>query len=90
MGIIAYIVHLAFSCYTVLLFAAVIGSVLGSVVPRISSHRLMDFIRFYTEPYLRLFRRFIPPIGGLDISPVLAFFGLRVLEAVIISFLLYM
>lgn len=26
-----------------------------------------------TEPLMRWFRRFIPPIGGLDISPIIIF-----------------
>lgn len=29
------------------------------------------------EPYLSIFRRFIPPIGGLDLSPIIAFFVLQ-------------
>lgn len=32
-----------------------------------------------TDPYLNLFRSIIPPIGGLDLSPILAFIALRVL-----------
>lgn len=27
-----------------------------------------------TDPYLNLFRSLIPPLGGIDISPMLAFF----------------
>ena len=29
------------------------------------------------DPYLNLFRRVIPPIGGMDFSPLLAFFLLQ-------------
>ncbi len=29
------------------------------------------------EPYLEPFRRFVPPIGMIDISPIVAFFVLR-------------
>ncbi len=32
-----------------------------------------------TDPYLNLFRQFIPPLGGIDISPVLAIILLQVL-----------
>lgn len=31
------------------------------------------------DPYLNIFRRFIPPIGQLDISPIVAFIVLQVL-----------
>ncbi len=30
-----------------------------------------------TDPYLNIFRSFIPPIGGLDLSPILAIIVLQ-------------
>jgi YggT family protein len=30
-----------------------------------------------TDPYLNLFRSIIPPIGGFDLSPILAFLALQ-------------
>lgn len=33
-----------------------------------------------TDPYLNLFRSIIPPIGGFDLSPILAFIALQMLE----------
>ena len=30
------------------------------------------------EPYISIFRRFIPPVGGLDLSPLVAYFVLQV------------
>jgi len=32
------------------------------------------------DPYLNLFRRVIPPIGGLDLSPILAIFLLQIVS----------
>ncbi|WP_347178056.1 YggT family protein [Sporosarcina thermotolerans] len=32
-----------------------------------------------TEPYLAFFRRFIPPLGMIDISPIVAIFVLNYL-----------
>jgi uncharacterized protein YggT (Ycf19 family) len=29
------------------------------------------------EPYLSIFRRFIPPMGGLDLSPIVAYIVLQ-------------
>jgi YggT family protein len=34
-----------------------------------------------TDPYLNLFRSIIPPLGGIDLSPFLAFIVLRVVQA---------
>lgn len=84
MGIVANIIHVIFKFYVTLLFA----NVIGSWFPSLSQKTFMRFIRYYTEPYLNLFRRFIPPIGGvLDLSPILAFVSLKILERLIINFL---
>jgi len=36
-----------------------------------------------TDPYLNLFRSIIPPLGGMDFSPILAFLALNFLQGVI-------
>ncbi len=36
------------------------------------SDAVLAFLRDVSEPYLRLFRRFIPPLGPVDLSPVVA------------------
>ena len=36
-----------------------------------------DFLARICEPYLEPFRRFIPPLGMIDISPLVAIFALR-------------
>ena len=36
------------------------------------------------EPYIGLFRRFIPPIGMVDISPIVALIALQVLVGYVI------
>lgn len=30
-----------------------------------------------TDPYLNLFRSIVPPLGGIDLSPILAFLALQ-------------
>jgi len=72
------LIHYVFLAYTILLTIRI----LGSWVPSLQRSTLMRFVSFYTDPYLRVFQRIIPPIGGtLDISPILAFFALRFLES---------
>ncbi|NJL01775.1 MAG: YggT family protein [Spirulinaceae cyanobacterium RM2_2_10] len=39
----------------------------------------MAFLSPITDPYLNIFRSFIPPLGGLDISPILAILLLQVI-----------
>jgi YggT family protein len=38
--------------------------------------RVQRFLHETCDPYLRLFRRIIPPIGALDLSPIVAVFAL--------------
>ncbi|MBC6419943.1 MAG: YggT family protein [Prochloron sp. SP5CPC1] len=36
------------------------------------ANRAMSFLSPITDPYLNIFRSFIPPLGGMDFSPILA------------------
>jgi len=45
--------------------------------------RVTDFLRDVCEPYLRLFRRILPPLGPLDLSPVVAILALLALMRVV-------
>ncbi len=36
-----------------------------------------------TDPYLNVFRSFIPPLGGLDISPILAILVLQIVAGLL-------
>jgi YggT family protein len=68
-----------FTCYMIMLIARV----LGSWFPQVQEHPVFRFIAFYTDPYLNFFRRIIPPLGMVDISPIVAFFALQLLELIV-------
>ena len=38
-------------------------------------------------PYMNLFRRFVPPLGGIDFSPIIAIFALSIIENVVLRLL---
>lgn len=78
-----YILNTLFTVYTFLLLARV----LGSWFPSFAQSKLMAFVAYYTDPYLNLFRKIIPPIGPMDISPLFAFIGLQVMQWVLIAIL---
>lgn len=40
-------------------------------------------VREMTDMYLDIFRRFIPPVGGLDFSPIIALIVLQILQVII-------
>jgi len=46
-------------------------------------NRIQRFLYDVCEPYLRLFRRVLPPLGPLDISPIVAVFSLIFLERLV-------
>ncbi|MFC4599428.1 YggT family protein [Cohnella hongkongensis] len=51
--------------------------VLMSWLPAVKESFVGELLGKLVEPYLRPFRKIIPPIGGiLDISPIIAYFAL--------------
>lgn len=62
--------------------------VVGSWFPEWQRTFLMQLIFRLTEPYLQVFRHLVPPIGGIDISPILAFLVLGLVQKVLISLFL--
>lgn len=73
-------VSLLFEIYTIMLFVRI----LSSWLPELAHSRAIQFIAFYTDPYLNLFRQIIPPLGMIDISPIFAFFGLQLMRSVLL------
>lgn len=69
-------IHFIFMAYTIMLFVRI----LGSWFPNFQQFSLMRFVHYYTEPYLKVFRKVVPRIGMMDLSPLIAFFALRVIE----------
>jgi YggT family protein len=80
--IVIYLIKLIINLYLIMLFIRVVGS----WFPSIAHSTFMRFIAYYTDPYLNIFRKIIPPIGGvLDLSPLLGFFVLQFLEVILIK-----
>jgi YggT family protein len=72
-----YFIHYVFFGYTILIAARLIAS----WFPRCQGQPWLRLMAKCTDPFLNLFRRIIPPIGGrLDLSPMLAFLGLKLME----------
>ncbi len=66
------IVELAILTIRLFVFAIIIRIVLSWISPAGSYNPAIAVIDAITEPVLRPFRRLVPPIGGLDISPIFA------------------
>ena len=60
--------------------------VLLSWFPNIDwSNPVLSTVSSITDPYLNAFRGLIPPLGGLDLSAILAFFALSLMQRLLIS-----
>ena len=55
--------------YTLMIFAYVILSWVRSPY---TAHPVVRFLHDVCDPYLRLFRRVLPPLGPVDLSPIVA------------------
>ena len=50
-------------------------------------YRIRQFLSDVCDPYLRLFRRVLPPLGPLDLSPIVAVFVLVILDYLLVGLL---
>ena len=78
-----------FSLFLNILFWAMIISVVLSWVAPGSHNPGAELVMQITEPVLAPFRRIIPNLGGLDISPIFAFIVIQLLQSWLIPRLAY-
>ena len=50
-------------------------------------NRIQRFLYDVCEPYLRIFRRVIPPLGPIDLSPMVAIIVLWIASSIVVSIL---
>ena len=72
--------------YFLLIFAYILMSWIRMPYS-IWTNRIQRFLYDVVEPYLRIFRRFIPPLGPLDISPVVGILALWIVSGLVIRIL---
>ncbi len=65
---------------------ALLAYILSSWIRRMPSSlvRVQRFLYDICEPYLRLFRRFLPSLGPLDLSPIVGLLALGLIERLVI------
>ena len=86
---IANYVDALFLVYMILIFVRI----LLSWIPRIPYNPVLsaaiNFVHDVTDPYLNLFRRILPPVGGggfaLDLSPIIAVIVLIIVRAIVVG-----
>jgi YggT family protein len=84
---IANYVQAVFYVYTLLIIAYILSSLFfafGGRVPYARwSSAVLGFLRDVCEPYLSIFRRFIPPLGPLDLSPIIGILLLNIVGSIL-------
>ena len=84
---IAGYVSAIFLVYTLLIIAYILSSMFFAFGGRVPYSRwssaVLGFLRDVCEPYLGFFRRFIPPLGPIDLSPIVAIFVLNIAARII-------
>lgn len=84
MSVVAATLVTAFSRFLSIYFVLLIVRILLSWFPNIDwSNPVFSTISQLTDPYLNLFRSIIPPIGGLDLSAILAIFALQLITGLV-------
>ena len=84
---VANYVETLLTIYVVLIFIRI----LMSWIPRMPYNRylaaVLTFVTDVTDPYLRVFRRFIPPLrlgpAALDLSPMIGIFVLLIVGGIV-------
>ena len=79
-------IHVFIAVYVLMIF----GYILTSWIRLPYSpwlNRVQRFLYDVSEPYLRLFRRVLPPLGPLDLSPIVAIIALGVIDQLVATLL---
>ena len=88
-GDIANYVQALFLVYILLIFVYILLNMMFSLGLRPPYSRwtdaIMNFLRDVCEPYLKIFRRFIPPIGMFDLTPMIAIILLYIVQTIVVN-----
>jgi YggT family protein len=85
MPLLYNVVDQAFTLYGYLLLVRIIISWIN---PDYRQPWVQLLVRI-TEPFLQPFRALIPSLGGIDFSPIVAYFVLNMIERLVLTMLAY-
>ncbi len=92
MHLLAYIINLAVDIYTIIIIVQVaISWLIAFEVVNAGNQQAQNLIALLkkaTDPVYKPLRKYVPPIGGIDLTPIIVIMGLSFLRSVIIGALL--
>lgn len=77
------IVQIIFRIY----YWMIIAYIFMSWVPQVKESQIGEILGKLVEPYLKPFRKIIPPLGMIDISPIVAVLALYFIEIGVVTLL---
>ena len=66
-------------------FWSLLVSIVSSFIAPFSEHPALVLVRQLTEPIMAPFRRLLPSMGGLDLSPIFVFLAIQILKIVLVE-----
>jgi YggT family protein len=88
-GDLAAYVSALFTVYIVLIFIRILISWIPRLPQNTALLAVVKFAQQTTDPYLNIFRRILPPVGGsglaLDLSPMIGLILLLIAQSVIVG-----
>jgi YggT family protein len=66
-------------------FFALLATIILSWVAAGSQNPAVALLHRFTEPVMAPFRRILPPMGGLDLSPILVFVTINILQILLLN-----
>lgn len=83
------LILLALNIYTwIIIASAVVSWLIAFQVINTNNPQAENLVRLLeklTEPVYRPLRRYIPPIGGVDITPIVVIFGIWILQKIVVQ-----
>jgi YggT family protein len=81
------LVNLLFEILSILILVDVLGSWILAARTQLPDviYTILALVHRITSPLMEPIRRVIPPLGGLDMSPIIALIGLQVIQRLLVS-----
>jgi YggT family protein len=87
---VSALVFLLFSLIDLIIFVVIVTAILSWLIAfdvlnvrNATVNRIVSFLNALTDPLLRPIRRFMPNLGGIDISPIILLLLLQALKILI-------
>lgn len=87
-----YLINLAFNVYVfVILLQVAVSWLINFEVINASNERaqnLVQLLKKLTDPVYKPIQKYVPPVGGIDITPLIVIILLSILKSILISILI--